>query len=264
MKTAIPNEEIHSYLLDIMKDVDQFCIQNGIRYSMAYGTLIGAVRHKGFIPWDDDIDIMMPRPDFERFMKEYNRSDDQRYRVIFQTDSEEASFQHLFAKVHDTWTITEHGRARFGLFVDIFPVDGKPSDLETQQWMERKLAHYAHRLNICETRFNPFNIRQLLPASLDAHLHGPAHFIKEAENIISRYRYEDCPKAGAVPVMRNGVKEVFDRSLFESYTTLEFEGCQFQAFTNWHTFLKQQYGDYMQLPPLKDRKTHNLEAYRVK
>lgn len=264
MKTLIPNNEIHQYLLETMKDVDRFCVERGIRYSMAYGTLIGAVRHKGFIPWDDDIDILMPRPDFERFIKEYNRSDNQRYRVIFQSDDKAEKFQHIFAKVHDSWTVTEQGNASFGLFMDIFPVDGKPDDLETQKWMERKLTHYAHRLNIYETKFNPFNFHQPLPANIEAHVLGAKHFIREAEKIMFKYKYENCSKAGAVSMTRNGTKEVFPRSLFESYTTLEFEGCQFQAFTDWKLFLEQQYGDYMQLPPVSERRSHNITAYRIK
>lgn len=69
----LTDKEIHDCLLNILKDVDEFCRQNGLRYSLAYGTLIGAVRHHGFIPWDDDIDIQMPRPDFERFIREYGR-----------------------------------------------------------------------------------------------------------------------------------------------------------------------------------------------
>lgn len=264
MKTLIPHNEIHTYLLDIMKDIDRFCTENGIRYSMAYGTLIGAVRHKGFIPWDDDIDLLMPRPDFERFTREYNREPDQRYRVVFQTDGPDECFQHIFAKVHDSWTTIDQGNARFGLFVDIFPVDGKPEDIGTQKKMEKKLTHYAHRLNICETKFNPFNTHQPLPANIAAHILGPKHYIKAAENIMFRYGYEGSVKAGAVSMTRNGTREVFDRSLFESYTTLDFEGCRFQAFADWKTFLVQQYGDYMQLPPLKDRRSHNIKAYRIK
>lgn len=69
----LSHREIQLYLLEILKSVDAFCVKEGIRYSMAYGTLLGAVRHKGFIPWDDDIDLLMPRPDYERFVSTFGK-----------------------------------------------------------------------------------------------------------------------------------------------------------------------------------------------
>ena len=263
-KLLIPSSEIHSYLLDILKAIDAFCVKNAIRYSMAYGTLIGAARHKGFIPWDDDIDLLMPRPDFERFISLFGKEEDSRYRCIYRVDTEKEYYKHIFAKVHDSWTELKQDRYRFGLYVDIFPVDGKPDDPQLQRKMEKTLTHYAHRLNICSTRFNPFNFHQPLLANIAAHLLGPDYYLRKCDELMGRYRYEDCNKAGAVSMTRNGVREVFDKSLFESYKTMEFEGCAFQAFADSEKFLVQQYGDYMQLPPLKDRRTHNITAYRIK
>ena len=263
-KRLIPSTEIHTYLLDILKAIDAFCTQNGIRYSMAYGTLIGAARHKGFIPWDDDIDLLMPRPDFERFISTFGKEEDARYRCIYRVNTPQEYYKHIFAKVHDSWTELKQDKYRFGLYVDIFPVDGKPDDVQVQRKMEKTLTHYAHRLNICSTRFNPFNFHQPLFANIAAHLLGPEHYLRKCDELMGRYRYEDCAKAGAVSMTRNGIREVFDKPLFESYRTMEFEGCRFQAFADSEKFLVQQYGDYMKLPPLKDRRTHNIIAYRVK
>ena len=129
-KRLIPSTEIHTYLLDILKAIDAFCTQNGIRYSMAYGTLIGAARHKGFIPWDDDIDLLMPRPDFERFISTFGKEEDARYRCIYRVNTPQEYYKHIFAKVHDSWTELKQDKYRFGLYVDIFPVDGKPDDVQ--------------------------------------------------------------------------------------------------------------------------------------
>ena len=77
----IPIEEVKKIQLDILDSVAQFCEERGLRYYLAYGTLLGAVRHKGYIPWDDDIDLHMPRPDYERFLREYNQAPTP-YRVV--------------------------------------------------------------------------------------------------------------------------------------------------------------------------------------
>ena len=90
----LSHSEIQEALACILKDVDAFCRENGIRYSLAYGTLIGAVRHRGFIPWDDDIDLLMPRPDFERFVAAYKG---RRYKCLYGTKNDEADFVNFFA-----------------------------------------------------------------------------------------------------------------------------------------------------------------------
>lgn len=189
----LSDKEIHDCLLNILKDVDEFCRQNGLRYSLAYGTLIGAVRHHGFIPWDDDIDIQMPRPDFERFIREYGREPGARYRCLYNTVNEEERFQHFFAKVHDTHTVCVQGKSvvyKFGVNLDVFPIDGRPDDTREQRKMERQLSSWAHRLNICSTKLDLFNFHQPLRAKLQAHIFGPGHWVKKCNELMRRYDFE--------------------------------------------------------------------------
>jgi lipopolysaccharide cholinephosphotransferase len=258
----LSHEEIHSRLTDILIAVDEFCESEGIRYSMAYGTLLGAVRHKGFIPWDDDIDILMPRPDFDRFVSSFKHPS---YECLYNKTGEDSHFVHFFAKVHDTRTISYEKNAsasRFGLNIDVFPVDGKPELPQKQQLKrERLLSHYGHRLSICAGRFDLFNFHQTLPAKLSAHIRGSEYWFEKMDAEMRRYPFEGSRLAGSVSVRYNGLVEIFPRALYENYITLPFEGRNFKAFASWEEFLRQQYGDYMQLPPKNKRRTHNLEVY---
>jgi len=123
----LSHREIQLYLLDILKAVDSFCRNTGIRYSMAYGTLLGAVRHKGFIPWDDDIDLLMPRPDYERFVSTFGKAPGSRYRCLCHEEGVKGDrFVHFFSKVEDVKTKSLQGRGYeydFGLNIDIFPIN---------------------------------------------------------------------------------------------------------------------------------------------
>lgn len=125
----IQREELKKLEFDILKDVAEFCEKNQIRYYLCGGTLLGAIRHKGFIPWDDDIDIIMPRPDYIRFNNLYNKRDSN-YKVhsLF-TDK---NWYSTFAEVEDTRTIKTYNGfnqlGTFGVNIDIFPIDGSPDE----------------------------------------------------------------------------------------------------------------------------------------
>ena len=250
--------QIQEHLLSILKDVDAYCRSHGIRYSLAYGTLLGAVRHKGFIPWDDDVDLLMPRPDFERFVSGYGR-DGGAFRCLYGTRDKDADFVNFFAKVDDPATVSKEGGKyyRFGLNIDIFPVDGKPDGKEAQAAWEKRMCRETHRMRL---RYKPLFSAPLF-AVLSSHLHSHGWWFARCESLMKRYPFEGSEWCGAVSVVYNGTVELYPRSMFEDYTELSFEGVPFMAFTRWDEFLRQQFGDYLQLPPEKDRRTHNLEVY---
>ncbi len=261
----LSHREIQLYLMDILKAVDSFCRENGIRYSMAYGTLLGAVRHKGFIPWDDDIDLVMPRPDYERFVATFGQEPGSRYRCLHhKLGAGGDRFVHFFSKVEDTRTRSLQGKGceyDFGLNIDIFPLDGKPEDPAVQKMMERRLTSYAHRLNICGTGFDLLNFHQPLFTKLEAHLMGAEHWCRKIDSAVRAYPYGNSRLAGAVSVTHNGTREIFERAMLEDCIDLNFEGCPFRAFRRWDEWLTQMFGDYMTPPPEGRRKTHDLTVY---
>ena len=125
----IDEDELKSIELDILKDVANFCDENGLRYYLCGGTLLGAIRHKGFIPWDDDIDIIMPRPDYIKFAELYNKRDSP-----YRTDSllTDKNWTSAFAEVQDTRTIKIYSDFSLpqerGVSIDLFPIDGAPEN----------------------------------------------------------------------------------------------------------------------------------------
>ncbi len=256
--TKLTLREIQLGLLEILKDVDTFCKDNNIRYSIAYGTLLGAVRHKGFIPWDDDIDILMPRPDFDRFVATYSSK---RFRCLYG----DKRFTQYFAKVEDPTTLCKEksiSRSRqLGLNIDIFPVDGKPDGTENQILHEKRVAKPVKRMFIIRRGF--FSSHDLNLAKIEAFLHKRTYWLAKAEAVMRTYDYETSNYCGTTCWTFKGLKEIFPKSIFESYTTLEFEGCYFQAFEQWDYMLRQQYGDFMQLPPEDQRIYHHQSVYEL-
>ncbi|MBR6346221.1 MAG: LicD family protein [Bacteroidales bacterium] len=252
----LSRKEIHSLLLGILTDVDAFCKKEGLRYSLAYGTLIGAVRHKGFIPWDDDIDIMMPREDFRKFVDSYPSG---RYRVLFYSEEKGHRFVNCFAKVEDTATESIEKRRRgvyeFGLNIDIFPIDNAPADKALHAGWMKECTRLKHRLYF---RQKPLFAASPLP-SLEAHLHSLDYWKEKMEECLNRFNSAPSPYAGPASGT-TGTVEIFPKEVFENYTVLSFEGQEFYSIKDWDLFLRQQYGDYMQLPPPEKRLTHQLEV----
>ncbi len=253
---SLDHRETQLELLEIMKEIDAFCKERGIKYSLAYGTLLGAVRHKGFIPWDDDVDLQMLRPDFERFVAEFRHP---RYICHYKSPK----FTQFFAKIEDPSTICAEKkisrRARMGLNVDIFPIDGKPEDMELQLAHEKKIRSCVRRMFILRRGF--FTFRDFNLAKLEAFARGRMYWINKAESLMKSYDVAESAVCGCVSVTFKGVKN-FPRSVFENYTEVEFEGVKFPAFADWDTILKAHYGDYMQLPPEDRRKIHHTAVYR--
>ena len=123
-KSNLNQEQIKQIQLDLLSDVASFCKEREVRFSLAYGTLIGAVRHNGYIPWDDDIDLLMPRPDYDRFLETFHSEKDE----VLDLSKSNVCVE-TFAKVCRKGTIMvdrELGRALWGVNVDIFPIDGAP------------------------------------------------------------------------------------------------------------------------------------------
>ena len=256
----VSSNELRAIQLNILKVVADFCDNNDITYFLAFGTLIGAIRHHGYIPWDDDIDIAMPRPDYDRFLSMFDE-EHPNFKIISIENNYDYGFS--FAKVHDNRTIineTQYKQDEFGVYIDIFPIDGIKYHKQVHilriinKLLHTKKANFTQR-TISKKIINALGKIILLPFS--------THFILTIIDHIAR----QCPfgstsKAGCICDSVVGERAIVDTDLFSSSIIQEFEGESFKIPVGYDKWLKSIYGDYMQLPPLEKRISHHVfEAY---
>ena len=250
-----------------LTDVAKICDSNNLKYFLGYGTLLGAVRHKGFIPWDDDVDILMPRKDYEQLRKIWDR--DNRYKLLDCRDDKK--YIYPFMKVIDTKTkLEEHDveeQADLGLYIDIFSYDGVSSDAEKRQAFLKK----------CE-RLEKLRLYSML--SMDKILHedakknfgrkilwkvlrmiGPARISRKMEKFIAKNTVEDAEWMGCL-CTRFSDREIMKKEIWEETIQLEFEGKMYKAPKEYDKMLTTNYGDYMTLPPEEKRcLAHNFKVW---
>lgn len=258
-------KELQMFSLDILKDVHHFCDKENIRYSLAYGTLIGAIRHQGYIPWDNDIDIYMPRPDYERFIKSY-KSD--KFQIAF--FGKECKFDSLiaYARVFDNKETISKGAHWIaepaGVWIDIFPLDGVPDDFNEFRNLYQDLHDEWERIIPRKVQFERIShcpgfknkLKLLRKKWRKRNGLGGHRMQKEYNERIVQIPFEQANFWSQLTVMDNGPVEHFPTSMFNERILLKFEDTQFYAIKDYDAALRAVYGDYMQLPPEKDREPH--------
>lgn len=261
----LSNQEIKRRELDILLLFQDFCKKNNLRFYLSGGTLLGAIRHHGFIPWDDDIDICMPRIDYEKLIEIYP-NEDQRYCLRTKKLN---NFTAPFAKIVDTNTYIDlqftSDDNNSQLWIDIFPVDGLPESLDSVKKIYKQCDFYRRIFSITDAKlgegktiFHKYIKYILKPLS---NLYGKKRCVEKIEQIAKKHSYQDCKYVGAVTWGLYGAGERMLKSEFEKQVMVEFEGHKFPAFSCWDSYLKGLYGDYMQLPPVEKRQTHDMKVY---
>jgi len=254
-------EETRQVELQILLAVTDYCNTHDLQYFLAYGTLLGAVRHRGFIPWDDDIDIHMPRKDYNQLLANFNiENTHSSFKLIAPWDKISC---HSFAKIINTKTIkTEEGirhHSSYGIDIDIFPLDGVPaSSEEFERFYKRLHRVYTLHFRMCsKAEHLSLKCRLALPF-LKTLTRGKKGLLKQAARLHAQYPYEDSPYIGAVESCFNSHHNHFSKEWFLNPINLEFEGHHFKAPANYHAVLTAMYGDYMTLPPKEKQVTHHL------
>lgn len=256
-------ENIQKEELKILCQFRDYCNNHGLRYYLEGGTLIGAIRHKGFIPWDDDIDTIMPRQDYERLIqlvKEEPIGDD--LEVI--TRDSGKKFRYPYAKICNERTIiAENGKKEEnGIFIDVFPIDGasnKPKNISIRyKYMDmlKVLENYAW---MTEEDVKSLSKHKKLRWKICRKI-GAEFFRKVLDKIFLKYK---CGSTKYVSQICWSTIMVNDEtSSYLKQIQVEFEGESFMAPSCYHERLTSMYGNYMQLPPEKERNAkHSIEAW---
>ena len=260
-------EKIKEIELNILKKVHEYCEENDIRYTLIYGTLIGAIRHNGFIPWDDDIDICMPRKDYERFEKNFPDWGKENHLYLAGPHSEEHYLPRHMLKVCDDRTILiENSYKEFdsmGLFIDIFPLDNTPNGSFFSKFWTRAIRTYKYRvlatnISLDSTAYKKFNVfKKAITCILR---NGNTRQLTEIfERVSGRYK---CKHTGKATIFYSFDPIVFNISDFFPAILHKFEDSLFYVPNGYDHLLRSIYGDYTKLPPEeKQIPAHTSEVF---
>ena len=262
MLTTLTELEIKQIELELLDAVDKFCKEHNIEYFLNYGTLIGAIRHKGFIPWDDDIDLMMSRDNYDRFVKDFTHP---RFKVLsFETDEK---YYNNFIKVVDTKTVVEDTRNRktyeTGIFIDIFPYDALPKKFKNIDYIKRIIINQLFNgLRKTHKKINaPINIIKTIRDKI-VQLIGKNIIVKFSEKTYRKNNDTELSDDIVVSVCFADYKKGrLKKTEFDNLVRMKFENITLNGFKNYDQILKNKYGNYMQLPPEDQRVTHGIDAY---
>lgn len=252
--------EIKDIQIKILEEVDSFCKKHNIQYFLFAGTLLGAIRHSGYIPWDDDLDICMLRNDYDLFIKSY--SSNTTYLLSpYCCDK----YYYPFAKVVKRNTLSCEPckyTDKLGINIDVFPIDGIPSDRTLRQSFIRKVNRYRNLLSML-VYFSDYSIWEKIKASVHLALHGIAekgYYVKRLDQEAASYKDIGTELCGNL-VWGIGLREAVPSSVFCDSIGVIFEGKEYPAPVGFDIWLRTRYGDYMILPPEEQRKGHNREDY---
>lgn len=264
--------EIQKKEYAVLKEFDLFCKNNKLKYTLAGGSLLGCVRHNGFIPWDDDIDVSMPREDYNYLINNYNNNN--HFKIVSIYNNENYGLLH--ARMYDDRTLVVDeviGRNNFniGIFIDIFPIDNLG---ETQSEAMKNFNKNIFLKNILIAsnwvKFESSKTHSIIyePVRLIFYIisrfYNPNRLAKKLDSIFSsgtgmgkKYQGVHCG------VYKN--KEVFDANIYDKVIKMKFEDGYFCCIEQYDYYLKRFYGNYLMMPPISKRVHHHtFKAYNIK
>ena len=256
----VPTEikKVWAIELDLFRAVSEVCQKHGLRFWVAYGSMLGAVRHKGYIPWDDDFDIMLPRKDYQkliRLQKEFEAP------YFLQTTQNDTDYYSSFARLRNSNTtgilVSPNNTCNNGIYIDIYPLDGVPDP-----GMKRKVLLFTNQTRNVLAHAYVFNVN---PSKLTRTAHKILHFplvpydpvkaYRKVNGLSAHYRWKDCDYVGVTcfPYSYHSDYTV-PKSIFRRTVWMDYEFLKVPVPIGYDEFLRDNYGDdYMEYPPVEDR-----------
>ena len=261
-KKPLSLEELKRYQLGILDAVAAFCNQNGIRYFLSGGTLLGAVRHKGYIPWDDDIDICMLREDYEKFIRIFNDANE-RYKVY--SIENNPTFLREYGKVLDTQTLLyepDENGYKLCVNIDLFIMDAAPAEDQIVTEMYDRRDKLRRKKILREQskyqRVTGFHSLWYYIQGVFRRMVPERYYVLQLVKNAKRFRDPKSEFVGDFSGIYHGLPRTkVKRELFAESTLLDFEGKRYSAPAGYDAWLTALYGDYMVLPPEEKRVSHH-------
>lgn len=278
MKEKLTFREAQMGAYDVLRFIDKLCKEQGLTYFLAYGSLLGAVRGGGIIPWDDDIDVTMPRPDYDQLVLYCKAHEAELLPFKLFEKTLVPDYPHPIARMScQNYRIVFKNEKDYGigLFVDIYPLEGVGNDLESAR---KQIPHFSHLSSLCfltsRKKFGRDNTRSNLkmllkiPAYVWANMWGNDHYIQKIDRLCRRHSYGTSRYVSvlAQPWHQHGMenKNIHERSWYEPMK-VRFENGEFPIPRGYDEILKMGYGDYMTPPPENQRQTHHdYDTYHIK
>lgn len=260
---TVDQERLKVMLLDMLSWFHEFCVKHDLTYYIVSGTLLGAVRHKGFIPWDDDIDVAMPREDYTRLKKLVEEYPNERY-VLETSETAAADFFYTYGKIYDTsTTLVENTRCKIrrGIFLDIFPIDGAGKTKEIALSHLRKIKFRKQLLLTMTTgirrgRSTAKNLAIVFMRAIPDRIIDRKRLLLSIDQLCRRYSVAESNLVGVL-IGNWYEKEIMPLSTFGKPTEYEFENLTVYGVEKADEYLTALYGDWRQLPPVEKRKSHH-------
>lgn len=255
--------ELQTKLLDMLTWFDNFCRENDLIYYAIGGTLLGAVRHNGFIPWDDDIDIGMPREDYERFQKLMGTNPSDEY-CLETPHSKDEKFCYPYCKLYDMrTTLVENvkSKLRRGIYIDVFPIDGLGNDYETGvKWYKHiKRSNDLYLAKVCGFRKGRSLIKNMATVAMgfvpQFVYSGEKQRVK-LDKMCQKYRFSESVYAGNL-LGNWGIREIVKKEYFGNPIRIRFENIEVLCVEDYDSYLTAIYGDWKKLPSKEKQVSHH-------